>query len=280
MTPIEIDSLLKQCHRQIKLIRILQGVILIGTAVAVLWASTLPQPLNKQVMFGLFIASLIVWVLSLLNSSQLMRQVRTAGALLSIGQLDDAEIWLLRTLQRFTLSIRTKTLALQHCASLFFHRDAHAEVVKICRSLLGERLVGLKQVWINARLMLADSLLMLDQVNEAYEAIRPVYDTKLSLADRMKLLPIQLRYELAAGYPTAALQNLPEKLQMAELLESPRAALVHALLAEACRRNHMPELEAYLARRAWLYHDLDSVASRYPVIAPIASMPLGPATSK
>jgi len=86
----------------------------------------------------------------------------------------------------------------------------------------------------------------------------------------MKLLPIQLRYELAADYPAAAAQSLPEKLQIAELLDSPRAALVHALLAEACRRNHMPAQQAFLAERAWLYHDLDQLAPRYPVIALIA----------
>lgn len=273
MTPPQIDSLLKRCHRQILLIRILRVLLMIGTVAAILWASSLPRPLNKQATFGLFIAAMLVWVLSMLNSSRLARQVRTAGALLSIGQLDDAEVWLLRTIERFSLSARTKALALQQYASVFFCRDAHAQVVQICRSILKERIAGLKHVWINTRLMLADSLLMLNQVPEAYDAIRPVCDAQLSLADRMKLLPIQLRYELAADFPAAALRNLPEKLQLAELLDSPRAALVHALLAEACRRSHMPTQEAFLAQRAWLYHDLDTMASRYPVIAPIVAQP-------
>lgn len=270
MTPDEITSLLQRYHRQIRLIRVVRIALILGTLAVILWASQLPAPLNKQVMFGVFIATLMIWVVSLINTSQQTRLVRTAGALLGIGQLDNAEVWLQRALRRFTLSIRTNAMVLQHFASLLFRRDAHEQVVQICRSLLKQHFAGLRQIWVNTRLMMADSLLMLDEVAEAYEAIRPVCDVELSLADRMKLLPIQLRYELAADYPDSALQNLPEKLQLAELLDAPRAALVHALLAEACRRTHKPEQEAYLARRARLYHDLEPIASRYPIIAVVA----------
>jgi len=238
---------------------------------AVIWAARLPAPSNKRLLFAVFIGSLVAWVLMMLKSAQIGRCVRTAGALLSVGRLDDAEVWLRRVIARFSPSARAKVLAWQQFASLFFRRDDHQSVVAICGELLKHRLSRLRQVWTNTRLMMADSLLMLGRIDEAYEAIRPVYDVPLSLADRMKLLPIQLRYELAADHSSSSVQALPEKLQVAELLDSPRAALVHALLAEACRRNRMPEQQAFLTERAWLYHDLTQLAGRYPLIAPIAA---------
>jgi hypothetical protein len=273
LTPTQLDSLLRNFRRQLKLVRALRALLFVGTACAVLWAATLPRPDNRQAMFGVFIATLVIWLLSMLNAAQLARSLRTAGALLSLGQLDNAELWLRRVLDRFSLSTRTKILAAQQYASLLFRRDAHQEVVAICGELLRNRIGRLQAVWINTRLMMADSLLMLGRVPDAYDAMRPVYDVPLSLSDRMRLLPIQLRYELAADHADTAAQGLPEKLQIAELLDSPRAALVHALLAEACRRTHKPEQQAYLAEKARLYHDLNQLAERYPVITAIANQP-------
>lgn len=271
MTSSQLAELLHTFQRQVRRIRVFRLFLLVGTALAVLYASSLPQPDNKRLIFAIFIATLVIWALTMMNSARVARYLQTASALLSIGQLDDAEVWLRRALQRFSLSARTKILACQQIASLLFRRDDHQSVVLVCGELLKQRLTGFQSVWVNTRLMMADSLLMLDRVPEAYEAIRPVYDAELSLSDRMKLLPLQLRYELAADYPSAAVQGLPEKLQVAELLDSPRAALVHALLAEACRRSNMSEQQAFLTERAWLYHDLDQLAQRYPIIAPVAA---------
>lgn len=271
MSPSQIEHLLRTFRRQIRIIRMVRLLLVLGTAAAVLWAVQLPRADSKRLLFAIVIGTLVVWVMMMISSARVARYLQTAGALLSIGQLEDAEVWLRRVLERFSLSARTKMMACQQFASLFFRRDDHHNVVRVCTELLGQRVKRLHGVWVNTRLMMADSLLMLDRVPEAYDAMRPVYDCPLSLADRMKLLPVQLRYELAADHATAAVQALPEKLQIAELLDSPRAALVHALLAEACRRTNMPEQQAFLTRRAWLYHDLSELVTRYPIIAPIAA---------
>jgi hypothetical protein len=118
--------------------------------------------------------------------------------------------------------------------------------------------------------MLADSLLMLDRAQEAYEALRPVYDQPLSLAERMKLLPVQLRYELAADHSASAVRDLREKARIAELLEPQRAGLVHALLAEACRREGLEPQRDFLARRAAIYTDVPELMRKYPPLARFA----------
>jgi hypothetical protein len=109
-------------------------------------------------------------------------------------------------------------------------------------------------------------------VDAAYDAMRPVYDTQLSLSDRMKLLPVQLRYELAADHSSASVNALAEKVRVAELLDSSQAALVHAMLAEACRRESMPDQQAFLLKRARLYHDLEPLAEQYALITPIVGI--------
>ena len=125
--------------------------------------------------------------------------------------------------------------------------------------------------------MLADSLLTLDREAEAYEAMRPMYDLPLSLADRMKMLPLQLRYESAGSPDGLAVESLAEKVRIAELLDSQQAALVHAMLAEACRRQSMSAQSDFLLRRARLYADLEparrAISGSRPIASP--SKPIG-----
>jgi len=263
---------LRRLRRDLSVTRSLRLLSFLALMAVVVSSSQLPSPMNKRVFFGVFIGTLILWAFTMMQAARFGQQLRTASTLLNIGRLEDAEVWLQRVLKQFSWSTQVKTMAAQHYAALFFRRDAHEQVVQICQELLKERMAHIENVWVNTRLMLADSLLLLGQVPAAYDAIRPLYDSPLSLVDRMRLLPIQLRYELGADYATAAVQNLPEKVELAELLDSPRASLVHALLAEACRRLGMAEEQTFLAERAWLYYDVDQLTSRYPVIAPIAAL--------
>ena len=265
-----LATLLRALRRQLTMIRVVRVAGLLLFAAAILWAAGRPEPANRHMLLFTAAAAMLAAIMLLFHSARLAQEVRTASVLLRTGQLDDAEAWLRRAIERFALSRQAKLLAGQQLASLFSRRDAHSQVVAICQELLRHPARRLRNVWINTRLLLADSLLMLDRVNEAYEALRPLYDSPLSLADRTRLLPIQLRYELASGHAASAVQALAEKVRIAELLDSPRAALVHALLAEACRRQAMPEQHGFLAERARLYHDLGPLAKRYTAIAPIA----------
>lgn len=266
-----IPPLMTVFRRQMLLTRLVRIGLFIGAIGAMIWATQLPSPGNKQAVFFVAMATLVGWVAIVVRTMRLARQLHAAGVLLSIGRLDDAEVWLRRMIARFSLSARSKLMACQQVAALLFRRECYRDVVLVCRELLRQRLTRFRQIWVTARLMLADSHLMLGEVSEAYEAIRPVYESELSLSERLKLLPIQLRYELAADHAVSAVQAMDEKVRFAELLESPQAALVHALLAEACRRQSMPSERAFLAERARLYHDLEELAERYPVIRPIAA---------
>lgn len=271
MNTEDLDNLLRRFHRRINQIALIRAVAILAVVLLAVWSTWEPAHLDRRVAALLVGVVLLGWIVLALVSFHLARMLQMARILLGTGQTDNARVWLGRVMTGWSLSSRIQLVACQHLASSFSGKDAHQEVVSICRALLRHRLSRLRHVAVNARLMLADSLLMLDRLAEAYEALRPLYDLPLSLADRMKLLPIQLRYELRSGQPALAAESLPEKVRIAELLESPQAALVHAMLAKACRRQAMYALAEFLIRRARLYADLEPLAQRYNVIADIAS---------
>lgn len=278
-----LGALLRTFRRQVVMGQILRiGCVVLFMAV-LFWALQLPEQESRWVMLVVVLGSLVVFVGIVISAARIAREVQTGTVLLTVGQLDDAEVWLRRAMERFSMSIQAKLLACQQLASLLFKRDAYREVVTVCRELLRHRPARSQRIGFNTRLLLADSLLMLDRVQEAYEAMRPVYETPLTLWERMKLLPIQLRYELAADHSSSAVTELEDKTRIAELLDSSRAALVHALLAEACHRESMTAQRDFLAERAWLYHDLHDLVNRYQVIAPVverqrAAAPPAPST--
>jgi tetratricopeptide (TPR) repeat protein len=269
---VAVDRLLRALRRNLVLFQGLRVVVAAAFAAALVWALGLPAGTNKTALAFLAGAAILLWLGFVAHSVRLVREFQISSALMAMGRFDDAEDRANRLLGRFSFSARGQFMLFQQLAGLLFRRDRYEEVIAICSELLRHRLGLARGLAFNARMMLADSLLLLDRVDEAYQAIRPVYDTPLSLADRMKLLPIQLRYELAAGHVASATQGLAEKVRVAELLDSQRAALVHALLAEACRRKAMPVQQAFLAERARLYHDLEPLAKRYRSIEPIAGL--------
>jgi hypothetical protein len=266
----DLTRVLGTFRRQMLLLR---GLRFGAIALLVLGVMVVPQieAMPTQAMLAILLGVLIVVGLLAIHSVHVAREVQAGGVLVSIGKLDDAEVWLRRGMTRFGLSGRAKIMAARLLASLLHERGAHEEVIEVCRALLSQPLKRLLEVGVEARLMLADSLLLLGRLGEAHEALMPVYGSSLSLETQVRLLPIQLRYELAAGQVESSVSALREKVRIATLMDSPRAALTHALLAEACRQRNMPAQRNFLAERARLYHDLAPLAQQYPVIAPIAS---------
>ncbi|GMV97569.1 MAG: hypothetical protein HRF43_03870 [Phycisphaerae bacterium] len=271
MSPSTIELLVRGFRRSVAAARAVRILLTAAFCVLVIWALQLPEPQARRALGLLVLGGLVLWAGAIIRSVRLTRELQTGNMLMAMGRLDDAEACLGRVLRRFSLSPQVKFLVFQQLAALFFQRQRHDDVVIVCHELLRQPIRRLHGVWLNTRLLLADVLLLEDRVAEAYGAMRPVYDAPLTLTDRMKLLPIQLRYELASNHAESAVGGLAEKVRIAELLESPAAGLVHALLAEACRRLSRPAQQAFLAERARLYCDLAPIARRYPVIAPIAA---------
>lgn len=267
--PSKLEATLATFRRQMAVARAVRWVGLIAFIMALAAVLAFDQADDRRMAVAVLAAVVVSWILLALRSIHLTREVQAGGALLSIGKLDDAEVWLHKGMRSFSVAVPAKLVAGELLAMLSLQRDAHHDVIAICRELLRHPLTRVRSVWVNTRLMLADSLLTLDRLPEAHEAILPIYSAAMPLETKMKLLPIQLRYELSSGQTSSSVNALAEKVRIAELLDSPHAALVHALLAEACRRQGMPTEQVFLTERARLYHDLDGLVTRFPVIAPV-----------
>ncbi len=276
-TPHPTDPMAVLLRRQMALTRAAR-LLLWGTFLAAAgWAGLRDGGRGPQTVVWVLAGGLGVWALAALHGLRIARCVRLGTVLMGLGQLDNAEVWLRRAVGQFTFSTQGKYFAGQQLASLAFARGSYDAAIDLCRVLLRRHPGGTGRQALNVRLLLADALLLRDRPAEAREALGPVYRRRLSLVERMKLLPIRLRCELAVGDAESAARELPEQVRLAELLDSAGAALAHALLAEACRRLGRDIEAAFLRRRAALYHDLEPLVERYPVLTPIAAAGNSPA---
>lgn len=270
LEPVQTDYIVSRFRRDVILAQCVRWVFFGAFVVCVIWLMRAPADLQKWGMVGVAVL-VLSWVLL---AGRSIRHARSAGAgtaLLAAGRLEEAQRKLLEDLGGFTLFPAMKMAAGHHLAVIAHTQKRFADAANICRAILAVGSKALGPLKNASRLLLADSLLMLDDTFGAYDAFRPVYDEQLELHDRLLLLPIELRYELASGHTSWSVKDISSRMTLAELMDSDRAALVHVLLGEACRRQDMHPQSEYLLKRAALYADLTALADKYPVLNSIAA---------
>jgi hypothetical protein len=231
----------------------------------------------QQIAWIAILTAAVGWALLAWMSFGQARQAGLGEILLETGRLEDAERNLCAALGGFGIFRHVKLIAAHNLAAVFFARREYAQGSVVCREVLRHRFGQFNSLQRACRLLWADCLLMLNDVGGAYDAFRPLYDCSLSLQEQLRLLPVQIRYELAARQEAQTVNNIISKVRLSDMLDSPTAGLVNAMLAEACRRRGLREQWRYLARRAWLYTELDALVPCCPAIEPIAADP--PVTS-
>jgi hypothetical protein len=261
---------LRRQMRAAAALRLTAGAVLLAGLVA---CGLVGSPTRRWIVVGLVLLA-AVWILLSFRGVLLLRRARHGAALLAAGRVEQAQRDLVDVLGRFTLLRSVKIMAGHQLAVATHAGGRYAEAIAICREVLRHRLRGARSAATGLRLILADSLLMLDQIEAAGPVMQAMDAYDLSLADRMTLLPIKLRYQLSAGRDAEAAGSLPDKVRLAELLDSSSAALAHALLAEACRRAHLPQQQHYLLQRAELLADLGPIVGRYPQL--LGDLGIGP----
>jgi tetratricopeptide (TPR) repeat protein len=194
---------------------------------------------------------LLGWVLLVHVSIKAAQYAQLGAALLAHGDLEQAESALLRAMRSASVFRGALLFACQQFGALLAARKRYAEAARVFQTLLryaSGRFGSLRSLHASARLMLADCELAMGH-----------------LADKLMLLPIELRYALASGHVDSAVADLPDKVRHAEMLEAPQAAWVHVLLADACERTGRTASAMFLRRRAALYHDLNDLPSNLAV---------------
>src|SRR5205823_4411539 len=175
--------------------------------------------------------------------------------LMASVQFDEAELRIERVLRSFSIFRTVKLLSLHHLAVLRHAQRRWRDSAQLSQALLRQRLGSLQGLSRSSRLMLADSLMELGDMRGAYDALAGLYNQRLTLAEAMNLLAVQLDYEARIAAWSAMVQNLPAKVQLAELMPSTSAARTQALLALAAKRTGRDDWHNWLRRRAELLTD-------------------------
>lgn len=277
MTHREAHQLIQNLRRQL-LFATLARMLLTGIVGAGLLGALRHDPASTgstlsgglSTLWSAAILAVVVWVTLLIFSVRQVRASNRASAYIASGRLDLAEAQLKNAVRRFSLYRNSKLMACHNLAVVAHGQKCYQASAELCNGILSmwswSRISqGLHRV---CRILLADCHLFLGDTASASRVIESLspQDPHLSLAEQLLLLPIELRCQIANAEYERAADSLPWKISRAELLDSPKAALAHALLAEACRQTGQTERAAFLQRRAELYHDLKELAEDYAVL--------------
>ncbi len=261
MTDAKIDELLGLFRRRLFFADVIRALLVLSLLAAFATAGPLAVPGVSQATSVWLMLVLVSWLLLFFASLRSARSARVVAALLAVRRFEDAERELERVLRSVSVFRSTLLAAARQWGALLRARGNHAGAAQVFRAVV--EAVGRRRRFsaleTTTRILWADCELSLGNLAGAYEAFHPVFGTPLNLSERLLLLPIGLRYDLAAGHAAHAVTDLADKVRHAELLESPEAAWVHMMLAEACRRAGMERQADFLQRRAALYHDTNDL---------------------
>lgn len=284
MTLNEARDLARTLRRQLLLAsvsRIVLALLLLASFLAALL-----QPEADAGQDAIWLATLLTaltWVTLTMFSVRQMRAANQASIYISSGRLDLAEEQLKNAMHLFSLYRSGKLLACHNLAVVVHGRKDYPAAAELCDCVIraGGKLT--RSAGRLCRILLADCRLLLGDPAAALAALAPLSLTGrhptgetanteeaavrkecgpvFNLGESLLLLPVELRCQVETGRFEQAVESLTWKVRLAELLDSPKAALVHGLLAEACRRVGKEPEAAYLQRRAELYYDPAELAA-------------------
>src|SRR5437763_10313933 len=166
---ISAESAISRFRRDVTLGTLLRVVLLGGAALCVL-LNLLPitKPINGSV---LLMAIGGIWLVLSYRSIKGQRLAAESPSLIAAGQFDEAEEQIEQALRSFSLFRSAKVLSLHHLALLRHAQKRWQETAALCRCLLKHTLGTLRGLNKPNRLLLADALLELRDVQGAYAAL-------------------------------------------------------------------------------------------------------------
>jgi hypothetical protein len=210
----------------------------------------------------------MLWLALSYRSVKGQRLAAESPMLIAAGQYDDAEARIEEALRSFSLFRGAKVMSLHHLAVLRHAQKRWQDSADLCRTLLKQKPVAVRGVSRGSRLLLADSLLELGDLNGAYAALRSLYDERLSLGEATNLLLIQLDYESRLGAWEAMLPRgaVYKRVQLIELMPAAGGARAQALMALAAKNLGRLDWADWLRSRAELLADPADLKKARPIL--------------
>jgi len=254
------------------LISRLAGVLLLALAVAAIVAGAGDEQSGwgRSITGGGLLAALMAFFLYQgYRDLQSSRRAADWPAMIATGRFEQAERQIDLSLRTFSLYRRVKVLSLHNLALLRHAQQRWDEAAILCRAVLDQQVPMARALAKPSRLLLADSLLQAGDLGGVYDSLARLYDQRLSLAEAMTLLQLQLDYSWRVGAYEAMLAGLPAKVQLSELMPSALAARAQAFLALAAHRLGRADQASWLGRRVKLLVDPDRFAGEMPGIVEV-----------
>lgn len=260
---ITAESAVRALRRDLVMASLLKYALVAAVVVCLLFGPFYGSGLSLGVSVFLICG---VWLVLSYRSAKGSSLAADSPLLIASGQFDEAEQRIERVLRSFPLFRAVSILSVHHLAVLRHAQRRWRESALLSDAILQSRLGSLQNLSRTSRLMLADSLLELDDVNGAYQAISKLYDERLTLAEAMNLLVVQLDYESRIGAWEAMTRNMVAKVQLAEIMPGTSAARTQALLALAAMKQGRHDWAKWLASRAALLTDVNALVTDRPLL--------------
>lgn len=260
---ITAETAISRFRRDLAVGSLLRGLLLTGAAACVLAGPMLGARFDGA-MALLVIGA--VWLALSYRSVKGSRLAADSPSLIASGQFDQAENQIDQALRSFSIFRTVKLLSLHHLAVLRHAQRRWQESAMLCRALLSQKLGNLQALAKPSRLLLADSLLQLGDLNGVYRVLSDLYYQRLSLVEALTLQTLQLDYLHRIGAWEPMIGNIGTKVQLAELMGSNSAARSQAMMALAAQKLGKAELSSWLRRRAELLVDPQQLVTDRPVL--------------
>lgn len=243
-------------------------VVMLATAAGCMAMNFLPAGRSMDGTF-LLLGIGMLWLALSYRSVKSQRLAAESTSLIASGQLEEAERQIEEALRSFSLFRATKMMTLHHLALLRHTQKRWQDAADLCRILLKQRLGALQGLARPSRLLLADSLLELNDVHGAYLALADFYNERLSLGEAINLLLIQLDYESRLGAWETMLPRgaAYKRVQLTELMPAASSARAQAFLALAAKKSGRDDWAQWLRARAELLADPLTLIQERPVLS-------------
>jgi hypothetical protein len=256
---LAVDTAINRVRRDLTLSTLLK--LALGIAVV---GCLLVGPDSLRVLGLAGIGSLWLWLS--LNSARGSRVAAESPMLIATGQFEEAERNIEQTVRRFSLFRAVKLQSLHHLAILRHAQRRWQESAALARALLGQRLGPLQPLSKSTRLLLADSLLEMNDLRGTYEALGALSRELLSLTEMLNLMAIQLDYSARVGAWQWMMQGAMAKVQLIELLPAANNARAQSFMALAAKKIGRLDFSDWLRARAELLGDVERLTSERPIL--------------
>jgi hypothetical protein len=257
---IDASIAIRRARRGRLLARLTRLGLFVGALAGVLLMRGDTLPLGTGLLFGTIMAGF----LTASKSARTQHGLVQADALLEAGEPAEADRLLGVVLRRVSVIARHWTIALRLLALARAGQGRGEDARRLAAEALRPR--GLPKAEADGlRLLLAAGALDSGDLPAAHAALSHVAPP-LSLADSLRVLELQTDYCLRVGAWPHAMADLPQKVELAELMPADTAASVQAMLALAARRLGQTGWADWLTRRAALLCDPATLVRRRPAL--------------